>query len=67
MLSFPSEFFSSEVTTLQRDENTYIIIIRPHRSTTHVDAAYCYRPSSVVSLSVSLFVCLPQREPCNNG
>ena len=27
-------------------------IIRPHRSTTYVDAAYCYRPSSVVCLSV---------------
>ena len=30
------------------------IIIRPHRSTTYVDAAYCYRPSSVVCLSVCL-------------
>jgi len=25
-----------------------IIIIRPNRSTTYVDAVYCYRPSSVV-------------------
>jgi len=24
------------------------IIFRPHRSTTYVDAAYCYRPSSMV-------------------
>jgi len=28
------------------------LIIRPHRSTTHVDAACCYRPSSVVCRSV---------------
>ena len=27
-------------------------IIRPHRSTTYADAAYCYRPSSVVCRSV---------------
>ena len=26
--------------------------IRPHRSTTYVDAAYCHRPSSVVCRSV---------------
>ena len=32
-----------------------IIIIRPHRSTTYVDAAYSYRPSSVVCLSVTLW------------
>jgi len=31
-------------------------IIRLHRSTTYVDAAYCYRPSSVGGLSVNLFV-----------
>jgi len=29
-------------------------IIRPHRSTTYVDAAYSYRPSSVVCRSVTL-------------
>jgi len=29
-----------------------LVIIRPHRSTTYVDAAYCYRPSSVVCRSV---------------
>jgi len=29
-------------------------IIRQHSSTTYVDAAYCYRPSSVVCLSVTL-------------
>ena len=33
-------------------------ITRPHRSTTYVDAAYCYRPSSVVCHS---------SEPCKNG
>jgi len=34
------------------------LIFRPHRSTTYVDAAYCYRPSSVVCLSVGLSVTL---------
>ena len=34
-----------------------IIIIRPHRSTTYVDAAYCYRQSSVVCRSVCRSVC----------
>jgi len=33
---------------------TCYIIIRPHRSTTYIDAAYCYRRSSVVCLSVGL-------------
>jgi len=32
-------------------------IIRPNRRTVYVDAAYCYRPSSVICLSVCL-VCL---------
>ena len=43
-----------------------IIIIRPHRSTTYVDAAYSCRPSSVVCLSVCLLVCHTS-EPCKNG
>jgi len=30
------------------------VIIRPYRSTTYIDAAYCYRPSSVVCWSVTL-------------
>ena len=30
------------------------IIIMPHRSTTYVDAAYCYRPSSTVCRSVTV-------------
>jgi len=34
-----------------------IIIIRPHRSTTYVGAACCYRPSSMVCQSVCLLVC----------
>jgi len=34
-----------------------IIIIRPHRSTTYVDAAYSYQPSSVVCRSVGLSIC----------
>jgi len=29
-------------------------VVRPHRSTTYVDAAYSYRPSSVVCRSVTL-------------
>jgi len=32
-------------------------IVRLHRSNTYVDAAYCYRPSSVVCLSVDLSIC----------
>ena len=32
-------------------------IFRPHRSAMYVDAAYCYRPSSVVSWSVCQSVC----------
>jgi len=38
------------------------IPFRPHRSTTYVDAAYCYRPSSVVCRSVCLSVCLSVRQ-----
>jgi len=30
------------------------LVLRPHRSTTYVDAVYCYRPSSVVCQSVTL-------------
>jgi len=37
-------------------------IFMPHRSTMYVDAAYCYRPSSVVCLSVC-----HTSEPCKNG
>jgi len=31
-----------------------LLPFRPHRSTTYLDAAYCYRPSSVVCRSVTL-------------
>jgi len=31
-----------------------IAIIRPHHSTTYIDAAYCYRRSSVVCRSVTI-------------
>jgi len=43
-----------------------LIIITPHRSTTYVYAAYCYRPSSVVCRSVCLSACHTS-EPCKNG
>jgi len=33
-----------------------MVIIRPHRSTTYIDAANCYRPNSVVCRSVCLSV-----------
>jgi len=36
-----------------------LFIIWPHRSTTYVDAAYCYRPSTAVCRSVCLSVCRP--------
>jgi len=39
-----------------------MIIIRSHRSTMYVDAAYCCRPSSVVCQSVC-----HTSEPCENG
>ena len=41
---------------------THRPIIRLHRSTAYVDAAYCYRPSSVVFRSVC-----HSSEPCENG
>jgi len=34
----------------------------PHWRTTYVDAAYCYRPSTMVCQSVC-----HSREPCKNG
>ena len=40
-------------------------IIRPYRSTMYVYAAYSYRPSSVVCLSVCRSVCHTS-EPCKN-
>jgi len=38
--------------------NWYVCIIRLHRSTTYVDVAYCYRPSSMVCRSVCLYFTL---------
>jgi len=38
-------------------------LFRPHRRTTYVDAAYCYRSSSVVCRSVCLSVCLSIGRP----
>jgi len=35
-----------------------VIIIRPHRSTTYVDAAYCYRPSRMLCRSLCWSVTL---------
>jgi len=42
------------------------LYFRLHRSTTYLDAAYCYRRSSVVCLSVRLSVC-HNRGPYMNG
>jgi len=33
-----------------------IIVVRPHRSIMYVDVAYCYRPTSVVSVCLSATV-----------
>jgi len=41
---------------LTAKQKCVIIIIRLHHSTKYVDAAYCYRPSSVVCLLVGLSV-----------
>ena len=42
--------------------STALYCYRPHRSTTCLDAACCYRPSSVVRRSVCY-----SSEPCKNG
>jgi len=46
-----------------------VVVAWPHHSTTYVDAACCYRPSSVVCLSVGLSVSwsVTRSEPCKNG
>jgi len=41
-------------TAANRSRFLHLLIIGPHRSTTYVDAAYSYRPSSVVCRSVGL-------------
>jgi len=43
-----------------------MFVFRPHRSTTYVDAAYCYRSSSVVCRSVCPCV-YHSSEPRKNG
>jgi len=60
-----SRLQSRLVTICQRKANVRnrkvldtIVIISPHRSTMYVDVAYCYQPSSAVSLSVGRSVCL---------
>jgi len=40
------------------EEFAELTIIRSHRSTTYVDAVYCYRPGSMVCRSVCRSVCL---------
>jgi len=40
-----------------------MFIIRPHRSTTYVDATYCYIPSSVVCRSVTVLSPAKTAEP----
>jgi len=43
-----AENYPKQVCILLMIGNTITFIIRPHRSTTYIDAAYCYRLSSVV-------------------
>jgi len=62
----PAERWTRQRSSVQQET----AVVRPHRSTTYLDAARCYRPSSVacwsVCLSVSLLVCHTS-EPCKNG
>ena len=62
--AFPENLSALHVThqlqTLR--QSCFIFIIRPHRSSTYVDAAYSYRSSSVVCLSVC-----HTSEPCKIG
>jgi len=43
--------------------HNFFSIFRPHRSTVNVDAAYCYRPSSLVCQSVTLVIHVKTAEP----
>ena len=55
LLGATAEQVCTQAFTRRSDEKQQLRrIIRPHRSTTYVDAAYCYRPSSVVCRSVCL-------------
>ena len=47
-----------DIRTVPPPDAVSALIIRPHCSTTHVDAAYSYRPSSVVCRSVCRSVTL---------
>ena len=47
------ETIRAQVESLQNSRMCKIHIIRPYHTTTYIDAPYCYRPSSVVSLSQS--------------
>jgi len=58
-MSSPDEFLLGHIKYLYLIASHHIvlysaIIIRLHRSTTYVDAAYCYRPRSVVCRSVCI-------------
>ena len=44
----------------------FVFLFRPHRSTTYLDAACCYRRSSVVCRSVCRSVC-HRSEACKKG
>jgi len=46
--------------------NFQAFITKPHFRTTYVDAAYCYRPSSVVCVSVGRSAC-HSREPAKTA
>ena len=51
----------SQLNCIRTFSTQQLAIFRPHRSTMYVDAAYCYRPSSVVCLSVSVSVQSPAK------
>ena len=52
----------TSATDQQTDRLTAALDFRLHRSITYVDAAYCYRPSSMVCWSLC-----HTSEPCKNG
>ena len=53
---------TTDADTYDKDDNgDDNVVVRPHRLTTYLDAADCYRPSSVVCRSVC-----HDREPCKN-
>jgi len=58
-----SPFFTGRVPVLRPTNSVKALKVN---STAYVDAAYCYRPSSVVCRSVGLSVC-HSSEPCKNG